>query len=82
MLQEINGNWNVGVLEHPFGRGINFQIETSDLDGLVARLQENKITPFKDVFESKYRQNEIIHTEKEILIQDPDGYLLRFSMSF
>ena len=26
MIEEINGNWATGILEYPFGRGINFEI--------------------------------------------------------
>lgn len=81
MLQEINEVWSVGTMKKPLGRGINFQIETSNLSGLVESLHKHNIQLFKDVFESRYRENDIIHIEREILVQDLDGYLLRFSES-
>lgn len=81
MLQEISDTWFVANLEKPFGRGINFQIETDNLDELTANLEKHNVKPFKDVFESQYREDNIIHKEREVLIQDPDGYLLRFSMN-
>ena len=28
---------------------------------------------------NKYKVNEIIYEDKEFLVQDPDGYLLRFN---
>ena len=31
MIEEINGHWDTGELQYPFGRGINFQIETDDV---------------------------------------------------
>ena len=31
MIEEINNHWWTGELEHPFGRGINFQIGVSDV---------------------------------------------------
>lgn len=79
MLEEINGNWNTAELQHPFGRGINFQIESKDVDGLAAGIRKKNMVLFKDVFVSHYECGGQMITEKEILVQDPDGYLLRFS---
>jgi catechol 2,3-dioxygenase-like lactoylglutathione lyase family enzyme len=31
MLCQINGNWDTGILEKPFGRGINFEIKVNDI---------------------------------------------------
>src|ERR1700760_69385 len=45
MLEELTVDhdftWLTGRLEPPFGRGINFQIEVSHLDGLLDSLQRN-----------------------------------------
>lgn len=78
MIEQINDNWNVGALEYPLGRGINFQIETNEIEEISNRLKENNIKVFKDIFESKYVANNEVFIEKELLVQDPDGYLLRF----
>lgn len=79
MIEEINGNWNTGELQLPFGRGINFQIATDDVYKIENCLNENNITQFRDIMESQYKCDGEIIYEKEILVQDPDGYLLRFS---
>lgn len=79
MIEQINGHWETGKLEYPFGRGINFQIEIDNLDDLVSRVKSNGIVPFKDPFVSRYECDGVSYVEKEVLIQDPDGYLLRFS---
>lgn len=79
MIEEINGNWNTGELQLPFGRGINFQIATDDVYKIENCLNENNITQFRDIMESQYKWDGEIIYEKEILVQDPDGYLLRFS---
>ena len=79
MINEINGHWETGKLEYPLGRGINFQIEIDHLEEFVARIKEKGVVPFKDIFTSKYRCDGVSYVEKEVLIQDPDGYLLRFS---
>ena len=81
MIEEINGNWNTGDLKYPFGRGVNFQIETEDVSKIVCNLKENNIPLFRDIMESEYKCNDEVVFEKEILVQDPDGYLLRFSQT-
>ena len=79
MIEEVNNHWNTGKLIYPFGRGINFQIETKDIKSIQSALKKYKIKPFKDVFESSYSAGRKNYKQLEILIQDPDGYLLRFS---
>lgn len=79
MIEEVNNHWNTGELAYPFGRGINFQIETKDIKSIQKALKKHKIKPFKDVFESSYRAGRKTYKQLEILILDPDGYLLRFS---
>ena len=81
MLEEINGNWNTDKLEYPLGRGINFQIDITDIDNLIKRLNLNNIKLFRDLMISEYNCDSNIYIEKEILVQDTDGYLLRFSQS-
>ena len=81
MLEQINDNWNTGVLEKPFGRGINFQIETTEIFELKKRLNQNNYPLFKDIFESNYKVNNQIFKEIEFLVLDPDGYLLRFQQT-
>ena len=79
MLEEINDNWNVGKLEYPFGRGINISMTIKDIDSYYQKLQKKNIKFFKDLMVSEYKVNNDIYYDKEFLIQDPDGYLLRFN---
>ena len=81
MIEQINGHWDVAPLEYPFGRGINFQIEVSDVEKISARLTESNISLFKKISISTYKAGDTIFTQKELLVQDPDGYLLRFSQT-
>lgn len=78
MIEEINGYWNTGLLEYPFGRGLNFQIMVNDIQPIVERLIENEILLFREPTISEYKTNETVIKEVELLVQDPDGYLLRF----
>ncbi len=79
MIEQINENWNTGELHYPFGRGINLQIETDDVQKISDSLKQNGINAFKDIFESVYVADNQIFKQREILVQDLDGYLLRFS---
>ncbi len=79
MIEEINGYWNTGELDYPFGRGVNFQIATDDVYKIASNLKQNNINLFRDIMESRYECGSEVILEKEILVQDPDGYLLRFS---
>lgn len=80
MLQEFttNDKWTVGELSYPFGNGINFQLDVDDLDKIYNNLKVNYKIAF-DIEENWYRQDNKLLGNKEFLIQDPDGYLLRFS---
>ena len=79
MLDEINGNWTVGELKYPFGNGVNFQIDIEDIKGFVHNIKEKGAVLFRDVFTSSYQCGKEHYEEKEVLIQDTDGDLLRFS---
>ena len=70
--------WITAELISARGRGINFQIEISNLDTLIAKIEASKLTYFREPEEQWYRINTIEEGVKELLIQDPDGYLLRF----
>jgi catechol 2,3-dioxygenase-like lactoylglutathione lyase family enzyme len=82
MLEELsqgaNSGWQTGVLELPFGRGINFQIELGDISPLLQRLSEYKYDLFRELSTEWYRVQDGFEGIKQFLVQDPDGYLLRF----
>ena len=79
MLQEPSGDgWKTGDLDYPFGRGINFQIELSDTAPLYERLKAADYQLFQDTREKWYETAGVLSGQREFLIQDPDGYLLRF----
>lgn len=81
MLQEFSENdkWDVGKLKYPFGNGINFQLEVTNLDEIYKNFQKYNYKIAFDIEENWYRQDSKLLGNKEFLIQDPDGYLLRFS---
>ena len=81
MLQEITSNdkWNISPLTYPFGNGINFSLEVSNLDVIYNNLKNAGYKIAFEIEENWYRQNEKLLGNKEFLIQDPDGYLIRFT---
>ncbi|MBS5950967.1 MAG: VOC family protein [Clostridium sp.] len=78
MIEEVNGYWNTDKLEYPFGRGVNFQIEVNNLEEIRDRLIKNGIKLFRDITTSEYECSGAVLVQKEFLVQDLDGYLLRF----
>lgn len=81
MLQEISNNdkWQIAPLSYPFGNGINFQLEVTNVTQIYNNLKANNYKIAFEIEENWYRQNNKLLGNKEFLVQDPDGYLLRFS---
>lgn len=80
MLEQLTDErWDIGKMDKPFGRGINFQIEVKDVQEIYKNIKLANISIFKDIKETWYQTGSYESGQKEFLIQDPDGYLLRFS---
>jgi hypothetical protein len=80
MFEEIHSDgWNVDSLEYPLGRGINISIACSDVEQLYEVVKSNKIKIYRELKETTYLSDGEERAQKEFLIQDPDGYLLRFT---
>ena len=79
MLCERNGNWEVGELSPPFGRGINFQMNVERLGPILETLKAADWPLFRQPNEAWYRTGDREGGQREFLVQDPDGYLLRFA---
>lgn len=79
MLCQINGRWDTGELLHPFGRGVNFQILVERLDPILATLEAARWPLFEMPSEAWYRAGPVEAGQRECLVQDPDGYLVRLA---
>ena len=79
MLCERNGRWEAGELTRPFGRGINLQIAVPALDPILDGLHAIGWPLFEPAAEAWYRVGALEQGQRELLVQDPDGYLLRFA---
>ena len=71
--------WNTAPLEKPFGRGVNFQLECADAQTVRETLLQSGHLLYRDLKETWYKTGETTSGTLELLVQDPDGYLLRFS---
>lgn len=80
MIDQIDATrtWRTAPLENPLGRGINFQIQTKSVERLKNILVEKNINLFMDIEEKIYTVDHKQVCNKQFLVQDPDGYLLRF----
>jgi catechol 2,3-dioxygenase-like lactoylglutathione lyase family enzyme len=70
--------WKTGEFEHPLGRGVNFQIKVEEIGSMLLRIRQNNIRLFMEPEDKWYRKDDYEVGNRQFLIQDPDGYLLRF----
>jgi catechol 2,3-dioxygenase-like lactoylglutathione lyase family enzyme len=81
MLEERgrNRNWITGPLESPLGRGINFEISVDAIAPIVEALAAAPWPLFMAPERKWYRAGAGQVGVHQFLVQDPDGYLIRFS---
>ncbi|WP_347928989.1 VOC family protein [Pseudomonas helvetica] len=73
----LEGQWVTAPLEPPFGRGINFQMTVDSVEPILQRLAAAEWPMFRPLAEKWYRSGTVEVGQHELLVQDPDGYLLR-----
>lgn len=81
MLDQIGlgRDWITGALEKPLGRGINLQISVPTIIPLLERMSAVG-WPLFLAPETRWYQTGDTRTEvSQFLVQDPDGYLVRFT---
>jgi catechol 2,3-dioxygenase-like lactoylglutathione lyase family enzyme len=81
MLEEAAGpgrRFTTAPLEHPYGRGVNFQMRVSDVDAIYQRVLTAGSSVPIPLEERWYRANEREKGNRQFVVADPDGYLLRF----
>ena len=67
-----------GELEYPYGRGLSLQIEVTNIATLHRLIQMAGVSVFMPLEDKWYRCDEMLLGSWQLVIQDPDGYLLRF----
>lgn len=84
MLEEVMApgrRWITGALERPFGRGLNLQIGVDALTPILDALRAASWPLFLEPEEVWYRAGARETGVRQFLVQDPDGYLVRFQQS-
>ena len=81
MLDQIGvgRDWVSDTLERPLGRGVNFEITIPSITTLVDRLAASGWPLFMEPETKRYQKGDMSVGVRQFLVQDPDGYLLRFA---
>ncbi len=79
--EDEDEEWHNGKPEYPYGRGINFQIETDNVQKIINSLAKNNYPLTRGIKDNWYKVKDTLYGCREILVMDPSGYLLRFSQS-
>ncbi|AZZ55869.1 bleomycin resistance protein [Rathayibacter iranicus] len=83
MLEQagLGRHWLAGALDQPLGRGMNLQIHVEDADRSALALAEAGVVPFSPLETRWYRIGAEEAGVRQLVVADPDGYLLRFQSS-
>lgn len=83
MLEQygVGRNWLTGPLDRPLGRGINLQIAVPSIDPIHSSLRDAGWPLFMEPETKWYRTGDGESGVEQLLVTDPDGYLLRFQAS-
>jgi catechol 2,3-dioxygenase-like lactoylglutathione lyase family enzyme len=81
MLDEIGKtrDWVTRPLESPMGRGLNLFVRVGAIEPILASLARAGWPLFLDPEEKWYRAGNVETGVHQFLVQDPDGYLVRFA---
>lgn len=64
-------------IERPFGRGLNLQLGVPDVDAILRRLKLANIPLYLPLEKKWYRRGETEVGNRQFVVADPDGYLVR-----
>jgi catechol 2,3-dioxygenase-like lactoylglutathione lyase family enzyme len=83
MLEQagLGRNWIAGELEAPYGRGMNLQLHVEDAASTATALAEAGVPLFSPLETRWYRVGTEEAGVRQLVVADPDGYLLRFQSS-
>ena len=76
--QPTNRSFLLGDLQFPYGRGMNLQIDVDDLDVLYDSVVKAGGRVALPLEEKWYRVGDDSFGQRQFVVADPDGYLLRF----
>jgi catechol 2,3-dioxygenase-like lactoylglutathione lyase family enzyme len=80
MLQRAAGpgrRFRTATLERPHGRGINFQVDVTDIAAVYAQVVKRGDELVVDLEDRWYRTGQVEVGQRQLVVSDPDGYLWR-----
>jgi catechol 2,3-dioxygenase-like lactoylglutathione lyase family enzyme len=80
MLQAASGpgrRFRAGPLEYPFGGGVNLQIRVTNVEEIRAAAAAAGLPVLVELEERWYRQGDVECGNRQFVVEDPDGYVLR-----
>ena len=79
MLCQRSGTWETGSLERPYGRGVMFQLTVASLEPVQAAAARAGLPLYAGPREVWRAYGDREGGQREIFLQDPDGYLIMIS---
>ena len=76
MLHQRCGDWETGPMERPLGQGVMFQVQIDDIGATTAKLSAADWPLYAGPREVWRRLGDREGGQREIFVQDPDGYLI------
>ena len=76
--QPVGRRFLAAPLVAPYGRGMNLQIEVSDVRSLYEAARASGPRIYLPREEKWYRRDGALAGSSQFIVRDPDGYLLRF----
>jgi len=77
-VEDPGRTYHAGLLEYPFGRGMHLQIEVSDLGPLHQKVLKSGARIQIPLEERWYRADDLELGNRQFVLLDPDGFVLRF----
>jgi catechol 2,3-dioxygenase-like lactoylglutathione lyase family enzyme len=77
MFFERDGGWETGPFEQPLGRGIVLQVFVGDVDAVATRVKAAALPFFVAPFEKWRDWGDRLGGQREFLVLDPSGYLVK-----
>jgi uncharacterized protein (DUF433 family)/catechol 2,3-dioxygenase-like lactoylglutathione lyase family enzyme len=76
MLCQRHGRFETGPMQHPLGQGAMLQIYFQNIETIMSRLTSRKWPIYLGPREIWRRTGDRESGQREVFVQDPDGYLL------
>ncbi len=81
MLCQRHGRFETGPMQRPFGQGAMFQIYFEEIGSILTKLAAQNWPIYLGPREVWRRTGDRQSGQKEVFVQDPDGYLLMLAQS-